>query len=230
MLFRLAGLGLSVYYVTNILRLPRLLVKNAEIPRYLKGYVTAMGLNMVFYIVVTAVFNAMLLLVYFYLFCLLNMYLFYRTLETMAIHLPKPEIVEVDEAPTEEVIVQAEKEDFNETNRHRFERVEFFMQHDRGWQDNTFGRDRLCEATGINRHLLLQCLRSQGYNNCHDYINSYRISALKRGVADGSIVSVADCVVVGFGSSKTARICFERMEGMKLDDYLKKRSALNAKA
>ena len=63
MLFRLAGLGLSVYYVTNILRLPRLLVKNAEIPRYLKGYVTAMGLNMVFYIVVTAVFNAMLLLV-----------------------------------------------------------------------------------------------------------------------------------------------------------------------
>ena len=230
MLFRLAGLGLSVYYVTNILRLPRLLVKNAEIPRYLKGYVTAMGLNMVFYIVVTAVFNAMLLLVYFYLFCLLNMYLFYRTLETMAIHLPKPEIVEVDEAPTEEVIVQAEKEDFNETNRHRFERVEFFMQHDRGWQDNAFGRDRLCEATGINRHLLLQCLRSQGYNNCHDYINSYRISALKRGVADGSIVSVADCVVVGFGSSKTARICFERMEGMKLDDYLKKRSALNAKA
>ena len=99
MLFRLAGLGLSVYYVANILRLPRLLVKNAEIPRYLKGYVTAMGLNMVFYIVVTAVFNAMLLLVYFYLFCLLNMYLFYRTLETMAIHLPKPEIVEVDESP-----------------------------------------------------------------------------------------------------------------------------------
>ena len=36
MLFRLAGLGLSVYYVANILRLPRLLVKNAEIPRYLK--------------------------------------------------------------------------------------------------------------------------------------------------------------------------------------------------
>ena len=49
MLFRLAGLGLSVYYVTNILRLPRLLVKNAEIPRYLKGYVTAMGLNGVLY-------------------------------------------------------------------------------------------------------------------------------------------------------------------------------------
>lgn len=98
------------------------------------------------------------------------------------------------------------------------------MQHDREWQDNTFGRDRLCEATGINRHLLLQCLRSQGYNNCHDYINSYRISALKRGVAEGTIRSVNDCVVVGFGSSKTARSCFERMEGVSLDDYLKRKS------
>ena len=74
------------------------------------------------------------------------MYLFYRTLETMAIHLPKPEIVEVDEVPTEEVIVQAEKEDFNEANRRRFERVEFFMQHDREWQDNTFG------ATSVRGH------------------------------------------------------------------------------
>ena len=223
MLFRLAGFALSIYYVVNILRLPRYLACNASIPRYLKGYVTAIGMSMVFYLVVAAVFNVTLLVVYFYLFCLLNMYLFYRTLETMAIHLPKPEMVEIEEAPTEEIIVQAEREDFNEANRRRFERVEFFMQHDREWQDNTFGRDRLCEATGINRHLLLQCLRSQGYNNCHDYINSYRINALKRGVADGTILSVNDCIVVGFGSAKTARTCFERMEGASLDEYLKSR-------
>ncbi|MCD8317924.1 MAG: hypothetical protein LUC45_03310 [Paraprevotella sp.] len=223
MLFRLAGFGLSIYYVVNMLRLPHLLTKGAEIPRYLKGYTTVMGLNLVFYVVVTAVFNVTLLMVYFYLFCVLNMYLFYRTLETMAIHLPKPEIVKVDEAPTEVVIVEAEREDFNEANRRRFERVEYFMQHGCEWQDNTFGRDRLCEATGINRHLLLQCLRSQGFNNCHDYVNSYRISALKRGVADGTISTVNDCVVVGFGSAKTARTCFERMEGEKLDEFLKRR-------
>lgn len=228
MLFRLAGFGLSIYYVVNILRLPRLLIKNAEIPRYLKGYVSVMGISMVFYIVVTAVFNTVLFMVYLYLFCLLNMYLFYRTLETMAIHLPKPEIIEVDEAPTEEVIVQADKEDFNEANRRRFERVEYFMQHGREWQDNTFGRDRLCEATGINRHLLLQCLRSQGYNNCHDYINSYRISALKRGVSDGTILTVNDCVMVGFGSAKTARSCFERMEGIELDAYLLRKKRIMA--
>ena len=223
MVFRLCGFWLSVYYVVNILRLPRLLARNAEIPRYVKGYVTAMGFSMLFYVVAAAVFNVTLLLVYFWLFCLLNMYLFFRTLETMAMHLPRPERVEVDEAPAEEVIVEADREDFNEANRRRFERVEYFMQHGREWQDNTFGRDRLCAATGINRHLLLQCLRSQGYNNIHEYINSYRIDALKRGVSMGRISTVADCVGVGFGTAKTARNCFERMEGISLDDYLQRK-------
>ena len=74
--------------------------------------------------------------------------------------------------------------------------------------------------TGINRHLMLQCLRSQGYNNIHDYINSYRINALKQKVKTGEIKTAADAVLVGFGSGKTARNCFERMEGMSLDDYL----------
>ena len=225
MVFRLCGFWLSVYYVVNILRLPRLLARNAEIPRYVKGYVTAMGFSMLFYVVAAAVFNVTLLLVYFWLFCLLNMYLFFRTLETMAMHLPRPERVEVDEAPAEEVIVEADREDFNEANRRRFERVEYFMQHGREWQDNTFGRDRLCAATGINRHLLLQCLRSQGYNNIHEYINSYRIAALKRGVSTGVIRTVGDCLGVGFGSPKTARTCFERMEGEPLDDYLRRRAA-----
>lgn len=225
MVFRLCGFWLSVYYVVNILRLPRLLARNAEIPRYVKGYVTAMGFLMLFYVVAAAVFNVTLLLVYFWLFCLLNMYLFFRTLETMAMHLPRPERVEVDEAPAEEVIVEADREDFNEANRRRFERVEYFMQHGREWQDNTFGRDRLCAATGINRHLLLQCLRSQGYNNIHEYINSYRIAALKRGVSTGAIRTVGDCLGVGFGSPKTARTCFERMEGEPLDDYLRRRAA-----
>ena len=223
MLFRLAGFWLSVYYVVNILRLPRLLVKNAEIPRYVKGYVTAMGFTLIFYVVATAVFNVTLLLVYFYLFCLLNMYLFFRTLETMAIHLPKPEMMEVTEAPAKKNVAENEEEDFNEANLRRFERVEYFMQHDREWEESSFGRNRLCEATGINRHLLLQCLRSQGYNNVHDYINSYRIDALKRGVSMGRISTVADCVGVGFGTAKTARNCFERMEGISLDDYLQRK-------
>ncbi len=223
MLFRLAGLFLSLYYVANILRLPREQARSVEIPRYVKGYTTVLGMNMLFYVVVIAVFDPVLIMVFFIMFCVLNMYLFFRTLETMAQRLPKPMIVEVEKEPVMAEEEKEEDEDFNEANRSRFERMEYFMQHQRDWEDSTFSRDRLCEATGINRHLMLQCLRSQGYNNCHDYINSYRIRALKHGIADGSIASVNDAVVVGFGSVKTARSCFERMEGMRLDDYLKRK-------
>lgn len=221
MLFRLASFALSLYYVINQLRLPRLLAPSTDVPRYAKGYAMAVGLNTLLYVVLTAMFNVTLFYVYFACFTILNMYLFYRTLETMAMHLPKPEIIKVEEAPSEEVIVQVDKKDFNEANRRRFERVEYFMQHEREWCDSTFGRDRLCEMTGINRHLLLQCLRSQGYNNCHEYINSYRLDALKKEIRNGTITSVGDCFVVGFGSAKTARVCFERAEDCSLDDYLR---------
>lgn len=220
-LYRLAAFVLSAYYVVNLFRLPRLLAPHSDVPRYVRGYATAVGLNTLYYLILTATFNITLFYVYYASFTVLNMYLFYRTLETMAMHLPKPEIREVGEAPSEEVLQQKDLKDFNEANRLRFERVEYFMQHDREWCDSTFGRDRLCEATGINRHLLLQCLRSQGYNNCHEYINSYRLDALKKGVRNGTIATVGDCFLVGFGSAKTARMCFERSEGRRLDDFFK---------
>lgn len=219
-LLRLLALGLSIYYIINIYRLPHSLVKNINLPRFIKGYGTAMGLATIYYVLVTVFFNMTLLLIYIYVFTVLNMYMFYRTLETMALRLPKPEIKEVNQAPEPKVIEQVEKEDFNEANLQRFQRTEYFMQTKREWTDNTFGRDRLCEVTGINRHLMLQCLRSQGYNNIHDYINSYRINELKKGIRTGSISCLNDCQNAGFGSVKTARSCFERMEGISLDSYL----------
>ena len=220
-LMRAAALALSLYYIVNIFRLPHILVKTIDLPRYLIGYGTAMGLSAVFYVVLTIRFQETLLIAYLLIFTALNLYMFFRTLETMAINLPKPKIETVTEAPTPEVIEQAEREDFNEANRQRFHRVEYFMQNEREWTDNTFGRDRLCEATGINRHLLLQCLRSQGYNNIHDYINYYRMEELKRRILRGEITTLNGCTDTGFGSVKTARSCFERMEPVSLDDFLK---------
>lgn len=220
-LMRAAALGLSIYYIVNIFRLPHVLVKVIDLPRYLKGYGTAMGLSAVFYVSLTLHFQTHLFIAYLCIFTTLNLYMFFRTLETMALNLPKPKMEAVTEAPTPEGIEQAEREDFNEANRRRFQRVEFFMQKEREWTDNTFGRDRLCEATGINRHLLLQCLRSQGYNNIHDYINSYRIEELKRLVRRREVDTLTDILTAGFGSIKTARSCFERMEGVSLDDFLR---------
>ena len=224
-LIRLAALGVSIYYIINIFRLPRRLAHKADVPRYLVGYTTALGLSVVYYTVVSVFYGPYLLIIYMVIFTLVNLYLVLRILETMAVQLPRPALTVVVEEPTPEVVEKAEREDFNEANQLRFRHVEFWMQNNKEeWTDSTFGRDRLCRGVGYNRHLLLQSVRSQGYNNIHDYINRYRIDELKRMIQRGQVRVVSDAMFAGFGTTITARSCFMRMEGKSLDEYLAEHS------
>lgn len=219
-LLRILALGISIYYIVNIFLLPRRMVHKTDIPSYLIGYCLCLGFSVVFFTIVSILYNPTALMIYITIFTLLNLYLAFRTLEEMAIHLPQPALIEVQEEPTEDIVEKAEKEDFNEANLLRFKRIEFWMQnHKKEWTDNTFGRDRLCEAVGYNRHLILQCVRSQGYNNVHDYINRYRIEELKQLISRGKITALGEVVDAGFGTIQTARSCFLKMEGITLDEY-----------
>lgn len=219
-LLRVLALGISIYYIVNIFLLPRRMVHKTDIPSYLIGYCLCLGFSVVFFTIVSILYNPTALMIYITIFTLLNLYLAFRTLEEMAIHLPQPALIEVQEEPTEDIVEKAEKEDFNEANLLRFKRLEFWMQnHKKEWTDNTFGRDRLCEAVGYNRHLILQCVRSQGYNNVHDYINRYRIEELKQLISKGKITALGEVVDAGFGTIQTARSCFLKMEGITLDEY-----------
>ena len=219
-LLRILALGISIYYIVNIFLLPRRMVHKTDIPSYLIGYCLCLGFSVVFFTIVSILYNPTALMIYIIIFTLLNLYLAFRTLEEMAIHLPQPALIKVQEEPTEDIVEKAEKEDFNEANLLRFKRIEFWMQnHKIEWTDNTFGRDRLCEAVGYNRHLILQCVRSQGYNNVHDYINRYRIEELKQLISKGKITALGEVVDAGFGTIQTARSCFLKMEGITLDEY-----------
>ena len=219
-LLRLGMLLTSFWYIINIFRLPHRLT-HVEYPRYLVGYSMVLGLSVVFYMVIAFSYDSRLILIYAVIFTLLNLYLCFRTLETMAFELPKPVIKEVKKAPTDEELRKAE-EDFNEVNRQRFQRVEFWMQQNMAvWTDSTFNRDQLCRETGLNRHLVLECLRSQGYNNVHEYINSYRVNELKRRIRRGQINTFTECLDVGFGSVKTVRSAFLKSEGITLDQYMR---------
>ena len=152
------------------------------------------------------------------LFTCANLYMCLRTLESLALTLPQPEIKVVEEKPAEVQEEEDEEEDFNEANLQRFQTLEYWMQHNRdAWKEYTFGRDQLCAGTGINRHLALQCVRSQGYNNIHDYINAYRIAELQRMLSHGEVNNLRDCLDAGFGTLKTARSSFEKVTGMTLD-------------
>ncbi len=219
---RLAAVGLSLWYIVNIFRLPHRLT-HVEFPRYLIGYSVILGFSAIFYVIITVInYNPVLMMTYIFIFTALNLYLCFRTLESMALELPKPVITAVEEEPSEEELKKAE-EDFNEANQKRFNRVQYWMQHNpQEWKDNTFGRDRLCDQTGINRHLLLQCVRSQGYYNVHEYINSYRIEELKRMILHGEASTLTECQDAGFGTTKTVRGCFMKAEGISIDEYLAK--------
>lgn len=220
-LMRLCALVLSIYYIVNIFRLPHRMAKHANVPRYLIGYCIAMGLSVVFYTYIAIFYDLTLLAIYVVLFTVLNLYLMFRTLETLALQLPHPVIKEVSEEQGARS-KEHEEEDFNEANLHRFQRINFWMQnHKEEWKDSTFGRDRLCQEVGLNRHLVLQSVRSQGFNNVHDYISSFRVAELKRMISRGEVKTLNDTLAAGFGTTQTVRACFLKVEGITLDDYLK---------
>lgn len=228
-LLRLAAIVLSIYYIVNMLRLPQQLAHSTDVPRYVRGYCSVLGLSIVLYLFSTVYYVPVLLVIYGGIFTMLNAYLAYRTLETMALSLPKPVIETVEEEPSTEEIEKAEREDFNEANRQRFLRVEFWMQNNKEeWTSPTFNRDMLCTATGLNRHLLLQCVRSQGYNDTHEYLNTYRVEELKRLIQRGKVTAVSESSDAGFGTPKTARTVFLKMQGESLDDYLAQHKSVDA--
>lgn len=219
--FRLVAIILGVYYVVNLFRLPNHLALHTNVPRYVKGYCSALGLSVILYLVLTVYYSTWLVLIYTAVFTLLNAYLVFRTLETMAQSLPKPVIERVEAEPTSEDIELAEQEDFNEANRQQFLRIEYWMQNHRDkWTSSSFNRDQLCTEAGVNRHLLLQCVRSQGYNDIHEYLNTYRVDELKRLIRRGKITSASETGDAGFGTVKTARTVFLKLTGVTLDDFL----------
>jgi len=218
-LLRLVTLGIIGYYIVNIFRIPHLLTQ-VDYPRYLIGYSLALGLSALFFIGTTIICTPLMTFAYVLIYTTLNLYLCFRVLESMALTLPQPVIKEVKHEPTPEEMKRAE-DDFNKANQQRFRRVEFWMQkHREEWTDNTFNRDRLCLATGYNRHLLRQCLLSQGYNNVHDYLMSYRIDELKRLIGQGQVTTLTECMDAGFGTITTARSVFLKHEHITLDQYL----------
>lgn len=227
LILRLVALFLGVFYVVNIVILPRRLAYKTTFPLSLIAYTAVLILSVVLYFYTALNYTPMLLCSYMVIFTLSNFFWVCHSIEVLVTKIPHPDIsMNVEEADLVDKVEEASsdakrQEDFNEMNQKRYMRVQLWMQgHKAEWMSNGFTRDKLCEETGINRQLMLQCLRSQGHNNIHDYITTYRIEELKRLVQVGRVGSVSDCVQVGFATAKTARSCFERIEGRNLDDYI----------
>lgn len=216
---RILCLLLSGYYIVNIFRLPHRLVRSMQLPSDLMAYGAALGIVSLFFVVITVEFNLVLLTIYILLFTLVNMFLFFRILRPTVEAISYPDFRQVETPPTREEITQSEVDDFNEANLHRFEMMEYVMQHDSPYLDCNFNRERLCRLAGFNRHMALQSLRSQGYNDIHEYIMRYRVAEFKRRIESGEITDLKQVADVGFRTPKTAITCFERYEGKEFQTF-----------
>lgn len=223
-ILRLLCLLLSGYYIVNIFRLPHRLVRRMQLPGDLIAYGTALGLVSLLFVALTVSFSLVLLNVYILLFTCVNMFLFFRILRPTVEAMSYPDFRQVEQVPTKEQITQSEAEDFNAANLQRFEVMEYIMQHERPYREADFNRERLCRLAGFNRHMALQSLRSQGYNDIHEYIMRYRVAELRKLIEAGKVTELKQCADVGFRSAKTAAACFERYEGVTLQTLLEQQA------
>ncbi len=225
----LKGLTLlvGVGYIVNIYAVPRRYAKRTRVPAYLRTYTAALVLTYAFYVYIALNYNPLLLCGFIFCVTSLNGYMAFRSFDGVMKHLPRPgvsESIPQHEAVSETAPKEADDdEDFNEKNRERYLAVERWMKENkRQWMDFTFNRESLCREVGLNRQLLLQCLRSQGHNNIHDYLMLYRVKELKYLIERGEITQMSECVDAGFGAVKTARSSFEKIEGEDLDDFIER--------
>ena len=105
--------------------------------------------------------------------------------------------------------------------------MEYIMQHDKPFLDPLFNRERLCRLVGFNRHVALQTIRSQGYNDIHEYISRYRVAELRRRIEQGIITDVKQHTQVGFRHNQTAITSFERYEGKGLVEFIEQYNQLH---
>lgn len=153
-----------------------------------------------------------------------------QSLETLAESLPMPKIKKIEdieystkekhqEEKSDESLKSNVDYDFNEANMKRFLKAEKYMQSTDEWMNVGFTRDTICRNVGYNRHLLLQSLRSQGYNNVHEYIATYRIHRLYEIIGSGKFSTLSSlCEAVGFSTLVTARSAYKKILNRDLDE------------
>lgn len=223
-LLRVASLLLSMYYVLNIIILPHRLIRKTgySLPTNVVSYASLLGIVQLLFVFATVWISYPLILIYEVLFTAVSLMLTGCMVKANISVQPYPVIQPVEAPPSLQEITQAEQEDFNAANHQRFQGIEYVMQHDKPFVASDFNRDRLCRLSGFNRHIVLQTLRSQGYNDVHDYISRYRVSELRRLIEVGEVTDIRQHECVGFRTMKTAVLAFERYEHEDLQQFIER--------
>lgn len=221
-LLRLASVLFSTLYVMGIIVLPHRFIRKTgySLPANIVSYASLLGIVQVMLLVSTIWFDYTLIIIYEVLFTAVSLMLSGCMIKANISVQPYPKIHIVETPPTTQEIESEETRDFNAANARRFESIEYAMQHEKPFVSPDFNREALCRLSGFNRHIVLQTLRSQGYNDVHDYISRYRVSELRRLIETGKVTDIRQHERVGFRTLKTAISAFERYEHIDLATFI----------
>lgn len=221
-LLRLASVVMSTLYVLGIIVLPHCFIRKTgySLPANIVSYASLLGIVQIMLLVSTIWFSYTFIIIYEVLFTAVSLMLSGCMIKANISVQPYPEIHIVETPPTTQEIENEETRDFNAANARRFESIEYAMQHEKPFVAPDFNREALCRLSGFNRHVVLQTLRSQGYNDVHDYISRYRVTELRRLIETGEVTDIHQHERVGFRTLKTAISAFERYEHEDLAAFI----------
>lgn len=221
-LLRLASVVMSSLYVMGIIVLPHRFIRKTgySLPANIVSYASLLGFVQILLLITTIWFSYTSVIIYEVLFTAVSLMLSGCMIKGNISVQPYPEIHIVKTPPTTQEIENEETRDFNAANARRFESIEYAMQHEKPFVSPDFNREALCRLSGFNRHIVLQTLRSQGYNDVHDYISRYRVSELRRLIETGEVTDIRQHERVGFRTLKTAISAFERYEHFDLATFI----------
>lgn len=221
-LLRLASVVMSSLYVMGIIVLPHRFIRKTgySLPANIVSYASLLGFVQILLLITTIWFSYTSIIIYEVLFTAVSLMLSGCMIKGNISVQPYPEIHIVKTPPTTQEIENEETRDFNAANARRFESIEYAMQHEKPFVSPDFNREALCRLSGFNRHIVLQTLRSQGYNDVHDYISRYRVSELRRLIETGEVTDIRQHERVGFRTLKTAISAFERYEHIDLATFI----------
>ena len=124
------------------------------------------------------------------------------------------------------VAIAQEKTSIEQRRQQLYDRLCQLMDSQQPYTDETLNRHKLAAMLFTNHLYVEEAIRTcSNHPSTSSFINRYRIEELKRMILRGEVATVGESVDAGFGTVATARSCFKKMEGIRLDDYMALRGA-----
>lgn len=210
---------------------------NNTSPKWMRGYITAVSINMAAYLFVNIYDTYTSCSLYIAISVSCSLYFTYQELYVRLIRNPacisapnkqlepiEPQPIvqtETQQEPTLTIPIQNEIHPTKESDL--FNRLEQYINHIQGWRDPDLLVGKVISELYTNRTYLQKAMKQHGYDNYHNYINDKRIAEFIQIISrQGGLNYQQALFDVGFRSKTSALRNFKDITGMTPSEYFQK--------